>query len=61
MTLGAGLGSSSNPVATCNGDTPSADATASAQQPLSAYSRFAQRLRRRYAGGQCNRRDTDHR
>src|SRR6478609_2160100 len=54
MTLGAALGSgSSDAAAQCNGGSPgngdgaAALATAS---PLSSHSRFAQRLRRRYAG-----------
>ena len=49
MTLGAALGSGFvGTVASCNGPTPSAADNAGAP-PLSAYSRFAQRLRRRYA------------
>ena len=43
MTLGAALGSATSG----NGDSAAAFATAS---PLSSHSRFAQRLRRRYAG-----------
>lgn len=50
MTLGAALGSGIvNAVASCNGPAPSAEDRAGAP-PLSDYSRFAQRLRRRYAG-----------
>lgn len=49
MTLGAALGSASlGAAASCNGPAPSEDDTPAAL-PLSSHSRFAQRLRRRYA------------
>jgi glutamate-ammonia-ligase adenylyltransferase len=51
MTLGAALGSAYSDAAPAgNGATPAADDGAGTRPALSSYSRFAQRLRRRYAG-----------